>query len=163
MRKIALWARSRSVQIFNFMAIATIKTKLKALLESIVPATLGEVQVDDLKTSIFDRDIGAYPCAILTTPEVGADYLTNRENIRTYNFAVVVIQKRENISGANDIETLIETILNKFDNDPTLTGSADGGVEPSSSAPAAYESRGATFITFTIFVKAKESIPLTFS
>lgn len=144
------------------MSIATIKTQIKAKLDALISATLAEVQVDDLKTTIFDRDIAAYPCAILTTPEVAADYQTNRENIRTYTFAIIVIQKEENISGISDIEALIETILNQFDNDPTLSGSAVGGVEPTSSAPASYESRGKTFVTFTIFVKARDIVTLTF-
>lgn len=144
------------------MSLVTIKTKIKSDLDALVPATLGEVQVDDLKTSIFDRDFGKFPAAILTTPAVASDYLTNRENFRTYAFEIVVVEKAENITSASQIETLIEAILNKFDNDPTLAGSADGAVEPSASTPEAIVSRGKTYITFSILIKARESISLSF-
>lgn len=145
------------------MPIATIKAQIKANLDALVPATLGEVQEDDFKTSIFDRDFGNFPVAILTTPEVAADYLTNRENMRIYHFNIVVIQKQENVSGVADIETLIEALLNKFDNDPTLGGAANGGVEPSSSAPEAIVSRAKTYIAFVISIKIHESVALTFT
>ena len=145
------------------MSIATIKSQIKADLDSLVPATLGEVQEDDFKTSIFDRDFGKFPVAILTTPEVAGDYLTNRENMRIYHFNIVVIQKQENVAGVADIETLIEVLLNKFDNDPTLAGAASGGVEPSSSAPEAIVSRAKTYIAFVISIKIHESVTLTFS
>ncbi len=145
------------------MPIASIKAQIKANLDALVPATLGEVQEDDFKTSIFDRDFGKFPVAILTTPEVAGDYLTNRENMRMYHFNIIVVQKQENVSGVADIETLIELLLNKFDNDPTLAGAASGGVEPSSSVPEAIMSRGKTYIAFAISIKIRESVTLTFT
>lgn len=144
------------------MALVTdIKNQIKTYLDSLVPATLAEVQVDDFRVGIFDREIGAYPVAILTTPSIEGDYLTNKENVRTHMFEIVVIQKGENISSATDIENLIEILMDKFDNNFTLAGKADAGVEPSSSTPAAYTSKGKNFITFSIFLKAKAIKALT--
>lgn len=143
--------------------IVDIKNQIKTLLDELKTAgTLGEVQVDDFKTNIFDRDIATYPVAILTTPSVEAGYLTNRENERTHNFEIVVITKGENVASATDVEALIETILDKFDNQPTLNGKATE-VVPSTSVPEAITLPGGnSFIVFSVLIKAKAIKLLTF-
>lgn len=140
----------------------SIKDKIKTLLEELKTAgTLGEVQVDDLKVGIFDRDFGAFPVAVLATPSIESGLNTNRENLRTYTYEVVVVQKAENATDANSIEDLAEAILNKFDADmlsgtasQLRIGGADGGVEPSTSTPEAVVSRGKTYVVFSVFVRA---------
>ena len=141
-----------------------IKDQIKATLEALVPATLKEVQVDDFKVSpLFDRDIAAYPCAIVTPPAIEGDYLTNRENERTHTFGVVIIEKMENIGSANYVENLIETILDAFDNVPTLNGKATAGSQPASTIPEPVMVRGNTgYIYFTVVIKAKSIKTLTF-
>ncbi len=139
-------------------AINTVKTAIQNKLNGLVPATLGEVQVDDLKTSLLDRDYGKFPVAILTTPEVAADYLTNHDNIRTLHFPIVVLMKAEDIASATQVETLIESLIDAFDTDYTLSGAAEGGVEPSTSVPEAVLSRGKTYIAFTISIKARTTV-----
>lgn len=143
--------------------VSDLKNAIKTNLDALVTAeTLGEAQMDDYKIGIFDRDYGAYPAAILTTPAIEGGAFTNRQNERVHTFQIVVIQKAENVESATEIETLIETILDKFDNDPTLSGKADGGVEPSSSTPEAVVSRGKTYIAFAITLKAHAIKDLTF-
>jgi hypothetical protein len=139
-------------------AINTVKTAIQNKLNGLVPATLGEVQVDDLKTSLLDRDYGKFPVAVLTTPEVSADYLTNHDNIRTLHFPIVVLVKAEDISSATQVEALIEALIDAFDTDYTLGGAAEGGVEPSTSVPEAVLSRGKTYIAFTISIKARTTV-----
>lgn len=142
----------------------TIKQKIKAKLDALVVATtLAEVQEDDFKTGIFDRDFGAFPVAVLTTPAIEGGYMTNRQNMRNHTFAVVVICKAEDITAPEQVESLIEILLDTFDNDPTLTGTADGGVEPSSSSPEAHVSRGKTYIYFALQIKVKAVKDLTFT
>ena len=143
--------------------IVDIKNRIKTLLDELVTAgTLGEVQMDDFKQGIFDRDYSAFPAAVLTTPSIQGNYFTNRQNARTHTFDIVILNKADNIESATQIETLIETILDKFDNDPTLNGKADAGSEPSSSSPEAVVSRTGTFIVFAISIKAKAIKDLTF-
>lgn len=146
------------------MSASTIKSKIKTALDDLKALeTLGEVIEDDFKISnLFDRDFSAYPAAVLTSPSIEGDYLTNRENLRTYNFEIVVLSKGEDIDAAGQIEDLAEAILNKFDNLPTLSGEADGGVEPASTAPAPVTVRGKTFIVFSIILKVKASKLLSF-
>ena len=136
--------------------ITNIKNAIKTKLDGLVTAgKLGEVQMDDFKLGVFDRDYGKFPVAILTTPSIEGGYLTNRDNLRTHTYEIIVIQKGENIESATDIEDLIETILDAFDNDFTLNGIADGGVEPSSSTPQAVTSRGKSLVAFSVILKAK--------
>lgn len=146
------------------MSASTIKTKIKTALDNLKAlGTLGEIVEDDFKVSnLFDRDFSAYPVAVLASPSIEGDYFTNRENLRTYNFEIIILSKGEDIDTAGQVEDLAETILDKFDNDPTLSGSADGGVEPASTAPAPMTARGKTFIVFSIILKAKASKLLSF-
>lgn len=145
------------------MQSTDIKNKIKALLDGLVTSeVLGEVQMDDFKKSVLDRDYANYPAAVLTGPATTSEYLTNRDNIRTYTFEIIVLQNAENVSSSTEIEELVEAILNVFDNDPTLTGSANGAVEPSASSPAPAMSRGKTFIGFVISLKARAIINLNF-
>lgn len=142
---------------------ATIKAALKTKLDALVSAgTLGEVQEDDLRKSIFERDFGAYPAAVLTSPATDSEALDNRDNMRSYFYEVVVFQKADNITSATAIEELIETLLDKFDNDPGLAGTAVGGVFPSTSRPEPALIHGNQLIVFSILIKARGVKQLTF-
>ncbi len=134
----------------------TIKNAIKAKLDTLVPATLGEVQSDDFKISnVFDRDIGKYPAAILTSAIVEAEAATNRDNFRTYVFEIVILAKGENITAATQIEDLRDAILNVFDNDPTLGGAADGGVEPALTRVEDIVDRSRSLIVFSVILRAR--------
>lgn len=143
--------------------VTTIKNAVKAKLDSLVPTTLGQVIVDDFKQENFSfKDIGTYPAAVLASPALDGVAETNRDNLRTHIFTIGIIQKGENVTGANDIEELMETIVNAFDEDPTLGGSANGGVDPSSSTPESITSVDGSFVIFTVTVKAKAIKNLSF-
>ncbi|MFA5080300.1 MAG: hypothetical protein WC472_01605 [Candidatus Paceibacterota bacterium] len=137
----------------------TIKNKIKTYLEEIKAlGIIGEVQVDDLKQSTpFDRDFGAYPAVVVTSPSITSEALTNSDNLRTYTFALVVVVKAEDVESETEVEDLVENILNKFDDDITFGGEADGGVEPSASNPEPITIKGKSLIVFSIIIKAKAS------
>lgn len=141
-----------------------IKNAIKAELDTLKTAgTLGEVQMDDFNESpIFDREISAYPVAILTGAAIESEPQTNRDNLRTFIFEIPIIQKAENITTSTDIEELRGKIMDHFDNNPTLGGAANGGVEPSVSPAESILSRGKSYIVFTLTLRAKASVSLTF-
>ena len=131
-----------------------IKTKIKERLDQLVADNiLGEVQVDNAAADVFERDIGKWPCAILTTPSTQSDYFQNTQNTRTHTFEIIVVQKQENVNEQDDIENLIEAILDKFDQLPSLKGAADGGVEPSSSPVEIIPAKGGTFVAFAVTLR----------
>lgn len=145
------------------MIATDIKNQIKVNLDALVTAgKLGSVLMDDFRDDLLNRDIPTYPCAILTTPAIESMTETNRDNLRTHIFQILVMQKGENVASATDVEDLIENILNQFDNDPTLGGKASGGVEPSSSTPEAITTGDRTYIVFTVTLKAKALKSLTF-
>lgn len=140
-----------------------IKARIKTLLDQLVTGgTLGSAFEDDFKTNLFEKDIAKYPAAMLTTAAVESEAVTNRDNMRAYIFEIVIINKGENVTTPEQIETLMDAILNKFDNDPTLGGTADGAVEPSTSTPEAFTTGDKSYIVFSVFLRARKLIALSF-
>lgn len=140
-----------------------IKNRIETLLNVLkVAGTLGEVRKEDLKTNWTVLDVAAFPVAIVTPPAIEADFFTNRQNERSYTFQVHIIQKAENIASATDIEDLAEAIMDAIDNDPTLGGTSDAGVQPTITQPEPVTSGDNSFIAFTVTIKAKAIKNLTF-
>ena len=125
------------------MSIAgDIKTRIKAILDALVTSTvLGSVLMDDFRDDVLNRDIPAFPCAILTSPSIESPIAETNQG--------------ENVTGTNDIEDLMEVLVNAFDNDPTLSGKANGGVEPAVSPTVSITSGDRTYILFVITIKPK--------
>jgi hypothetical protein len=146
------------------VSISTIKTALKNNLDALVTSTvLGGATITDIKKDPLSVDISTYPHAFLMPPAVESDVLDNRTNLRTYTFDIMVLFKAVNLSSTTVLETAIESMLSKFDNDPTLGGTALGGVLPVSSAPEPFQHNGQDLIMVIIQVQAKETVSLTFS
>ena len=137
--------------------ITDLKNKIKDHLDALKTATtLGTVIVDDFKTppgGLF-KNIANYPAAILGTPAIESDYETNRDNLRTHVFEILVVQKAENVASATAIEDLIETVLNRFDDDPTLGSKAVGGVLAATAAEQVTTADG-SFIYFVVTIRAR--------
>jgi hypothetical protein len=137
------------------MAVETdIKNQIKTLLGALVTAgTLGEVQSDDFKKNLLFDNIAKFPAAIVSPAAIDSDTETNRDNLRTYEYQILIVSKAEAITSETQIEDLREAIMNAFDNDPTLSGKANGGLTPSSSRPEPDDSN--SYIAFLITIKAK--------
>ena len=139
--------------------LGRIKENIKFVLDTLKrKEILGNVQVDDFKSSVFSRNFSKFPAAVLSTASTDSQSVTNVQNLRTYTFDIVVMVKKEDVSSPEQVEDLIESILNEFDNDPTLkgggnTGEADGGVMPSSSSPAPVD--GTNYIAFVVTLQVK--------
>ncbi len=118
--------------------------------------------VQDFRENLLENDLPAYPCAILMPPAVDSVEESRQTNLRTYTFDIVVVQKKENLSGTNAIGELIEAIIDEFDNDPTLGGTATGGVPPGSSVPDEVTSADGTFIVFAVTLRPRALKNLTF-
>lgn len=137
-------------------ASSDIKAKIKAKLDALkVAGTLKTVIEYDGKKGIFDYDFASTPAAVLGSPSMSSAIETNRDNMRAYTFEIVVITKAEEVSSLTQLEDLAETLLDAFDNDPTMTGSANGGVEPSTSPAEPVVSRGNNYLAFSVVVVAR--------
>jgi hypothetical protein len=145
------------------MSIQTIKNNIKELLdELVVSEVLGAVTVSDLRTDPLNADTNTYPHAYLMPPAIESEVSDNRTNLRTYTFDVVVLFNAQNITGTSEVEEAVESILNKFDNDPTLGGSAQGGMLPVSSSPEPFQHNSKQLIMVVVGIQAKEDVSLSF-
>lgn len=146
------------------MSIANIKAAIKTNLDNLVTDTvLGGVTETDIKRNPLNADVGSYPHAFLMPPAVESAALDNRTNLRTYTFDIMILFRAEDIDTTAELEIAIEAVLDEFDNDPTLGGTAQGGVLPVSSAPEPFQHNGRDLIMVVIQIQAKEDVALTFA
>lgn len=146
------------------MSILSIKTAIKDNLDSLVSdnVLLGAT-ISDIRKDPLAADIPTFPHAYLMPPAVESEVLDNRSLIRTYTFGILILFNAENVASTTELEEKVEAILNKFDNDPDLGGTALGGVLPVSSAPAPLQHNGKDLIAVEVQIQAKEYVTLTFS
>lgn len=146
------------------MSLTTIKAAIKTNLDELVTAeTLGGVTMTDIKLDPLNSDIGSFPHAFLMPPAVESEVLDNRSVVRTYTFDVLILVQAEDLDTTSELETLMEAVLDKFDNDPTLSGTAQGGVLPITSAPEPFQHGGRDRIYFVLQLQAKDVKALSFS
>jgi hypothetical protein len=146
------------------MSISLIKAAIKTNLDALVTSTvLGGATVTDIRRNPLNHDTGSFPHAFIMPPALTSEALDNRSNIRTYTFDIMVLFRAEDITGTDDLEEAIEAMVDVFDNDPTLGGTARGGVLPVSSAPEPFQHNGQDLIMVVIQVQAKEDVTLTFA
>lgn len=146
------------------MSAVTIKAAIKTNLDELVVAgTLGAATTTDLKKDPLSADIAGFPHAFLMPPATQSDVNDNRTIVRTYVYDIMILWDAINIADATTVETDLEAILNKFDNDPTLGGNALGGVLPVSLAPQPYQHGSKQLIMAVVQIHAKDLVHLTFA
>lgn len=146
------------------MSIATIKAAIKTNLDAIVTdGNLGGATQTDIKKNPLTADVASYPHAFLMPPAMESEVLDNRSIIRTYTFDVMILFRAEDLDTTSELETAIEAVLTKFDNDPDLGGTALAGVLPVSSSPEPFQHNGRDLIMVVVQIQAKEYVSLTFA
>lgn len=144
-------------------SITTIKQEIRNNLDELKDNNdLGQVIEDDFRIPVQDRNLTTFPVAILGAPSIESEPLTNRDNLRTYVFEVLIVMNGDDITDSDEVESLAQTILDKFDNDPTLSGASDGAVEPATSAPEARNTKDRRIVLFTVSIRARGSRALSF-
>lgn len=144
-------------------ALSTLKDAIKTRLDALVTATtLKGATITDLRKNPLDEDIQAFPWAFLMPPATDSDVVDNRTVLRTFTFDIMVVEKAENITSSTQIENLLEAVLNEFDNNPTLGGTADGAVLPATSAPQPIDHLGKNFTVFFVQLKCNRTQSLTY-
>lgn len=144
-------------------SLTKIKNAIRTNLDELVTdGDLALVIEDDFKLAPQERNLHSFPAAILGAPSIESEALTNRDNLRTYVFEILIAMSGDDINASDDVETLAQTLLDKFDNDPTLSGAADGAVEPATSVPEPRNTKDRRLVVFTLSVRARGSRSLTF-
>lgn len=144
-------------------AIQTIKQAIATQLQALVTANkIAGYSTTDLRYDPLNGDLPTTPYAWLMPPSTTSVAVDNRTLLRTYQFDIMVIVKGENVNSSTQIEELIETFLNNFDNVPTLIGAADGAVEPANSTPVPLQHKNGDILVFFVSLKVNRTETLTF-
>lgn len=145
------------------MSIASIKSSIKSNLDALVSdGVLGAAIETNIKHDPLNVDFGAFPHASIMPPSTESEVLDNMHVMRTHTFDIMVLFQAEDVESTADLETKIESMLTKFDNDPTLGGAANGGMIPLSSAPEPFQHGGRDMIMVALQIQAKETVLLTY-
>ncbi len=145
------------------MSAVTIKAAIKTNLDALVTAeVLAGATTTDIKRDPLAADIPNFPHAFLMPPSIESEVLDNRSITRAYTYDIIVLWNAEDIEDATTVEANIEAILQVFDNDPTLAGTAMGGVLPVSLAPEPFQHGGKDLIMVVVQIEAKQHVQLTF-
>lgn len=146
------------------MSAVSIKLAVKAILDELVTdQVLAGATISDFKKDPLAADIPGFPWAYLMPPSIESEALDNRTNLRTYVYDIMLIWNGENITDATTVEDDIEAILNKFDNNPTMSGNAMGGYLPVSLAPQPFQHAGKDLVMAVVQIQAKHHVDLTFA
>jgi hypothetical protein len=114
---------------------------------------------DYTKLNPLDRTWGKFPAALVIPPTVSqSEYYDVATNLREYTWYIMVITTNDNLPKDDPtyLESLIDNTLQVFDNDVTLQGMANGGVQPAIlDPPGPVSSNSVTYVVFYITLKAK--------
>ena len=128
---------------------------VKDLNALVADGVLGAVQEIDYSKDAFTADYAGFPVAIVGMSSLKSDASDNQDNIRTYTFPILVLEKGENLNANTDMEDLRDLIVNAIDTDFTLAGYAPGGVLPVASPAQTASMADKTFIYFIVTVEAR--------
>jgi hypothetical protein len=130
----------------------------------VTSGVLNSTMADDYsKLNPLDRNWPGFPCALVIPPTVSqSQYEDVATNLREYTWYVLLVTTPTNLSTTDPtyLEGLIDNVLQVFDNDVTLHGYANGGLQPAVLDPPGPVSSGSvTYVVTTVTLKAKVVTP----
>lgn len=138
---------------------SAIKTQILANLQELVTAgTINSFYSVDLNPNpLTMQPPEGYPFAIVGMPRIAADFEDQATNIRTYRFDLLFVLDPASMQNADTaVEDLIDAVLNQFDTNYTLAGTAQAAVLPASveGAPVAMGDKTLLCIVVTLECRA---------
>lgn len=141
-----------------------IKAQIRANLDALIASNvLGAVIERDLNNNVLAEDMPGYPCAILGTSNMEADWEYQQSNRRTYNFPILIVQLQDQLNSVADMEDLRDAIALQFDNNVTLAGTATYGVRAAISERAIVQDSGKNYVVFSVTIRARTYVDLTYN
>jgi hypothetical protein len=141
------------------------KTAILADLQSLVDTgVLNSAFADDMsKVNPLDRTWTGFPSAVVIPPTVStSEYEDTATNTRQYTWYIMVVTTPENLPANSPtyLEGLVDNVLNVFDLDCTLQGTAVAAVMPAILEPPGPISSGSTtYVVFSVRLVAKALVP----
>lgn len=144
------------------MSLVSIHAAIKAKLETLKPATLKEVYGS--KVNPLEKEFADFPVAELIESGNEGDYLSTKENMRVYPFEIYLYQEIEKAGGVDSaygiLRSIVDTVLDAFDNDQGLSGVADW-VEPAISGFTDFPRKDKTIAVAIITLKIHKTKNIT--
>jgi hypothetical protein len=138
-----------------------ILTDLQDLVNSGVLASF--TAIDYSKMAVLDMNFPSFPSAVVLPPTIAtSEAEDSASNLREYIWTIIVVTQPERLSGPNStsLEALLDGVLNEFDLDITLRGTAIGSVRPAVlEAPGPIANNSITYVVFSVVLKAKQLVP----
>ena len=133
-------------------------------LQTLVPNILNSVIVDDMtKLNPLDRNWPGYPSALVIPPTVsGNEFEDQASNLMEYTWYVMVVTTPENLPSSDPtyLAGLEDQIIDVFNVDATLQGSANAAVHPVVlEPPGPVSSNSVTYVVFYVTFKARQLVP----
>ena len=132
-----------------------LKNQIIANLEALVASgILGAFISQDTGKDPLTIDPEAFPFAIVSMPQVAAAFEDTANNLRTYRWDILFMQKVDNLVDGQ-VEELIDRVINQFDDNFTLAGVAQGSVLPAEVLSWPSSSGDKAFSCFVVTLKAR--------
>lgn len=135
-----------------------IKTQIIVNLQALVTAgAINSFYSLDANPNPLSMDpTGGYPFAIVGMPRITSDYEDQATNKRTYRFDLLfVLNPAALASPDTDVEHLIDQVLNQFDNNFTLAGTATATVLPAEVESVPVSTGEKTLLCVVVTLKAQ--------
>jgi hypothetical protein len=110
-----------------------IKTQLLANLTALVDAGVinSFYSIDAHPDPLTIEPTAGYPFAIVGMPKIASDFEDQANNLRQYRFDVLFVLNPADLAHPDtDVEDIMDAVLNQFDTNFTLAGSAEAAVLP---------------------------------
>src|SRR5882762_3128821 len=130
-----------------------IKQQILANLQTLV--TNGTINsfysIDANPNPLSMQPTGGYPFAIVGMPRIASDFEDQATNIRTYRFDILFVLNPSALKSPDtDVEDLIDAVLNQFDTNFTLAGTAGAAVLPATIEGAPVSTGDKTLLVFVL-------------
>lgn len=135
-----------------------IKVQILANLQALV--TAGKINsiyaVDKSPDPLTTDPTASYPFAIVSMPRVASDFEDEATNIRTYRFDIMFVLDPEALQNPDtDVEDLMDAVLDQFDTNFTLAGTAVAAVLPAEVESMPVSTGEKTLLCFVVTLRCR--------
>ena len=141
-----------------------IKEQIATNLQALVTAGyIGAYVEKPINANALSDELPGFPCVILGSSNLEAEWEFPQSNKRTYRFDLLVLCLQDNITSNRDIENIRDSIALQFDNNVTLAGTAPLGVSAVFSDQFSYADLNRNYVVFTVTIRATTLVSLTYN
>jgi hypothetical protein len=135
-----------------------IKAQILVNLQALVTAGIlnSYLSLDKNPNPLTDTPPSGYPFAIVGMPRISSDFEDQATNIRTYRYDILFVLDPNALDNPDtDVEHIIDSVLNQFDTNFTLAGTAQAAVLPAKVEGAPVSTGDKTLLCFVVTLECR--------